>query len=334
MDLCPTDDQSVISTSAADFLQQEFPADRMPRHTETQMPVRAWRSLADMGWFGLGLDEAAGGLGLSVIEEALVAREFGRVLLPPSALATILAGHIAAAGDDPALVASLIEGETRAGFAVARDAGKNERQYYLVDSNGADLFVLWSGTEASLVSRDAFAAVEVVEGLDASIEVSLAQGREPSGLQSSMDVQQFNNRARVLCAAMLVGGAEASRDISVEYAKTRQQFGRPIGEFQAISHRCAKMAVECEASLALLHYAAVAARDGAAEAETYCAAARLVAGNTAREAAENAMQIFGGYGQTYDYLPHFYLKRAHIYQALGDGGAAEGESILAAPSVL
>lgn len=334
MDLCPTDDQSVISTSTAEFLRREFPSDRLPRQAGTSVSLQAWRSLAGMGWFGLGLDEAVGGLGLSVVEEALVVREFGRALLPPSAFATILAGHIAAASDDAALVMALMSGEVRAGFALARDAAQGEGQYYLIDSDGADVFVVWTSDEASLVDRDAFASVKPVEGFDASIEVSLAQGRDATRLRGATDAGPFSDRARVLTAAALVGGAEATRDISTEYAKTREQFGRAIGEFQAISHRCARMAVECEASLALLHYAAVSARDGALEAETYCAAARLVAGNTARDAAAEAMQIFGGYGQTYDYLPHFYLKRAHIYQSLGDGGEVEGERILEAASVL
>lgn len=334
MDLCPSDDQEVISNSTAEFLREEFPADRLPKQTGTHVPAAAWRSLAQMGWFGLGLDEASGGLGLSLVEEALVVREFGRVLLPPSALATILAGHIAAASEDAVLVATLTDGAVHAGFAVARDEADGAGQYLLLDSDGADLFVLWTRDEASLVSRDAFASIEPVEGFDASVQVCLAQGRDATRVLGSGDLGPFDDRARVLTAAMLVGGAEATRDISTVYAKTRQQFGRAIGEFQAISHRCARMAVECEASLALLHYAAVAARDGAAEAQTYCAAARLVAGNTARNAAADAMQIFGGYGQTYDYLPHFYLKRAHIYQALGDGGEAESATILAATSVL
>ena len=79
------------------------------------------------------------------------------------------------------------------------------------------------------------------------------------------------------------------------------------------------MAVDAEAAAAILQYAAVCLRDRSEEAEMYTAAAKLVAGRSAQHAAMAAMQIFGGYGQPYDYLPHFYLKRAHVYQALGGG---------------
>src|SRR5688500_4591639 len=125
MDLYPTGDQQEIITSAQDYLAREMPADRMPKQTTTSASGREWRGLADMGWFGLGLSEEVGGLGLSVVEEALVLREFGRNLAPPATLATVLAGHLAAAGGDAALVEALITGARRAGFAIPAGSDAN-----------------------------------------------------------------------------------------------------------------------------------------------------------------------------------------------------------------
>jgi len=133
---------------------------------------------------------------------------------------------------------------------------------------------------------------------------------------------------------MLTGGAEAARDISSEYAKVRHQFGKPIGSFQAISHPLAEMAVRCESAVAALFYAAVCVRDQLRERDLYCAVARSVAHTANYENAKAAMQVHGGYGQTYEYLPHFYLKRAVIYGLTGGGVETDEAEILAAESIL
>ena len=186
MDLYPTDDQTEIVDAAADYLARELPAERAPKQEGDRLTDAEWRGLADMGWFGLGLPEASGGLGLSVVEEALIVREFGRA----------------------------------------------------------------------------------------------------------------------------------------------------IGGFQAISHRLAKAAARCEASVAMLQYAAVWLRDGFDHPELEVAAARLVAADAARENAAASMQVFGGYGQTYEFLPHFFLKRALILSALGGGAPADEAAVLEASTTL
>lgn len=336
MDLHPTSDQLEIMTSAQDYLARELPADRMPKQTATTATGKEWRGLADMGWFGLGLAEEAGGLGLTVVEEALVMREFGRNLVPPSALATVLAAHLAAAGGDAALVEALTSGNKRAGFAIpaGEDPTDASGPFRLLDSDGADLFVVWTPTAGLLAEREAFGNTAALRSFDDSIQVLSAERLDASKVKARDESAGFQHRARLLTAAMLTGGAEATRDLSAEYVKVRTQFGRPIGSYQAVSHPCAEMAVDAEASAAILQYAAVCVRDGSEEAEMYTAAAKMVAGDAARKAAAASMQVHGGYGQTYEYMPHFYLKRAHIYQALGGGVAAERVPIINAKSTL
>jgi alkylation response protein AidB-like acyl-CoA dehydrogenase len=336
VDLYPTDDQFEIINSAADYLGRELPADRMPKQEGTAPSPLQWRGLAEMGWFGLGLAEEAGGLGLSVVEEALVMREFGRCLAPPSAMATVLAAHLAAGAGDAALVEALTSGRRRAGFALPAgdDPTAENGAFTLLDSNGADLFVVWTPTSGLLAPREAFADLQPIRSIDDALEALASSGLDASRVIARDESPVFQHRARLLACAMLTGGAEAIRDLSAEYAKVRQQFGKAIGSYQAISHKCAVMAVDCEASMAVLYYAAVCVRDGSPEAELYTAAAKLTAGSAARNAAAASMQIHGGYGQTYEYLPHFYLKRAHIYQALGGGERAVGVPVLAARSTL
>ena len=331
MDLYPTDDQLAIITSANEYLSRELPADRMPMQAGTAPPPGQWRGLAEMGWFGLGLPEEIGGLGLSVVEEALVLREFGRHLAPPSTLATVLAAHLAASAGKTDLVEALVAGNRRAGFALPNASGAG---YHLLDSDGADLFVLWSADSGRLADRDAFTGVTAVRALDDSIQACAASGLDGARIIAHDGTPAFQHRARLLTAAMLTGGAEGVRDLSAEYAKVRVQFGHPIAVFQAISHKCAEMAVDCEASVAILQYAAICVRDASAEAELYSASAKVVAGHAARNAAAASMQIHGGYGQTYEFLPHFFLKRAHIYQSLGGGPKVAGEPVLAASSTL
>jgi alkylation response protein AidB-like acyl-CoA dehydrogenase len=235
MDLHPTDDQLEIISSAADYLGREFPPTRMPRLAGAAPTAAEWRGLADMGWFGMGLSEADGGLGLSIVEEALVLREFGRVLAPPSSLATVLAGHLAAAAGDAALVEALVSGASRAGFAVPANADAPDAGgYWLVDADGAEVFVLWTPAGGLLVDREAFAAVAPVKAFDDSLQVLSATGLDAGRARARVESADFQHRARLLAAAMLTGGAEATRDISAEYAKTRQQFGHPIAVFQAI----------------------------------------------------------------------------------------------------
>ena len=322
MDLHPTDDQLEIIASASDYLSRELPADRMPKQDGTSFPQVEWIGLAGMGWFGLGLSEEAGGLGLSVVEEALVLREFGRYLAPPSTLATVLAAHLASEAGQSDLTDQLVAGHIRAGFAlpVGNDQTALDGGFELIDSDGADLFVIWTPEAGLLAPREAFADIAVVRCLDDSLQASTASALDLSRVIARDVTAGFQHRARLLSAAMLTGGAEAVLNVAAEYAKVRTQFGHPIAVFQAISHRCADMAVDCEASASILQYAAVCVRDASPEAELYSAAAKMVAGNAARTSAAGAMQIHGGYGQTYEYMPHFYLKRAHIYQLLGGGG--------------
>ncbi|MBV9510840.1 MAG: acyl-CoA/acyl-ACP dehydrogenase [Caulobacteraceae bacterium] len=339
MDLHPTLDHEEISRSAREYLAEQITPSRSPKPDSTALDPSQWNSLVNMGWFAMGLPEGDGGLGLSVVEEALVVREFGRQLVPPQALATMLAVHAALAVGDAGLAAGLAEGSRRAAFAVpmapSQVGAPWTGAYRLVDCERADLTLMWSQHAVALAPLDAFGGRQQAPALDASLEVQTADSFDPARAQWKVEPDAgFLDRARILTAAALTGGAEAVRDISAEYAKTRHQFGKPIGSFQAIAHPCADMAVRSEAALACLYYAAVCLRDGRPETGLYSAAARSVAFNAAYANATASMQLHGGYGQTYEYLPHFYVKRAMIYGLIGDGVETDEGSVLAGEPLL
>ncbi|MBV9995873.1 MAG: acyl-CoA/acyl-ACP dehydrogenase [Caulobacteraceae bacterium] len=338
MDLHPTPEHDEIVESAAAYLASELPAARAPKLTEPSLTGGEWAGLAAMGWFSMGLPEADGGLGLGVVESALVAREFGRQLVPPQAVATMLAVQLAWRLGDRELTEALAAGAQRAALAApvreAGPAGPSAHGYRLVDTHRADVAIGWSHGGAFLAPMDAFASRVVAPSLDAALEVCVADGLDRAQARWSAEpASSFLPQAQVLTAAVLVGGAEACRDLSAEYAKTRHQFSRPIGSFQAIAHPCADMAVACEAALSCLLYAAVCVRDGAPERDLYSASARSVAYHAAYGNAAASMQVHGGYGQTYEYLPHFYLKRAMIYGLVGGGVEADEAAVLQAASL-
>jgi alkylation response protein AidB-like acyl-CoA dehydrogenase len=123
-------------------------------------------------------------------------------------------------------------------------------------------------------------------------------------------------RASVLAAAALVGIAEATRDMAAEYSKVRVQFGKPIGAYQAIKHRCADMAVRAEAASSQVLFAALSIDEGRPDDAFQAASAKVVASDAAiRNAADN-IQIHGGMGYTFEHDAHLYLKRAHVFDRI------------------
>ena len=135
-------------------------------------------------------------------------------------------------------------------------------------------------------------------------------------------------RGLVLASAMHVGIAEACRDLSVEHAKNRIQFGRPIGVNQAVKHRCADMAVAAEAALQQMVYAALSLQEGNSDAELHALAARIISTKAALSNASEAIQVHGGMGYTFEHDVHLYLKRAHILDHLFGSRATHLDELL------
>jgi alkylation response protein AidB-like acyl-CoA dehydrogenase len=333
VDLLPDDDQAQIAHEVRDLLTRESPPARL-RELPAEGPVadpKLWRLAADQGWFGLGISEDAGGAGLGRPEQTLLFRELGRQLTPGPFLGTVLAAHLADEAGDTDLLARIIAGEQTVGVAEpVSGGGADGLEVRTFDAHDADLLLYADGATARL-----FRGADLTDSAERpciDLASRWAQGRisaEPLLVTDCVDA--LSARAAILVAAMLSGIAEATRDMSVSYAKLRYQFEVPIGSFQAVKHRCAEQAVRAEAATQAVTLAALAAAADRRDAPLLAASARLVSATYAVENAADNIQNHGGIGYTYEHDAHLFLKRAHVLSATLHSNKALYEEILAAP---
>ena len=327
VDLLPTEEQLAIRDSVAGMLTKAFPIARL--HNEASFgaatEIAAWQDFAGLGLFGLGLAEEAGGVGYSIAEEVTAARELGRNLISPTVLATMLAVHLA----EGETRAALCSGKARAAFAnplVPADFSANEQDVQLLDAAGAQFVLLWNDRQARLyeVPEGGRAA----EALDET--VSLTRTRlslaSPRAVIAGADIAR---RAGLLLSAYLIGNAEATLAMAVGYAKIREQFGQPIGAFQAIQHYCAEMARRAEAALSQTFYATVDSTTRTDGDLFEAACARLLSSDAAVENGRYNVQIHGAMGFTYEADAHLFLKRALLVSAINSGPRQEQTRIMA-----
>ncbi|HVV75800.1 MAG TPA: acyl-CoA dehydrogenase family protein [Mycobacteriales bacterium] len=330
MDLLLSDDQRSIVASVNEVLDDLMPLTNVRAVLDgDSAPLDAlWRSAAELGWFGLGLPEEHGGSGFDLVDEALLFVELGRRVTPGPFLATALAARLAALGGAPEAAAVLLSGQARAGMAARPDAGPA----VLYDAAGATYLVVFGSQGVDLLPAATADGRAEQGGLDPLLRRETANlSGEP--LASLPATDPITARGVVLVSAMLSGIAGASRDMSVGYAKTREQFGSPIGAFQAVKHRCADMAVGAALADAQLTFAALSVSESADDAAFQVAAARVVAERAALSNVREAIQIYGGIGVTWECDAHLYLKRVHALRELFGGAAGQRPALLSvAPS--
>lgn len=299
-DLNLSPDQRHILDAAAEVLARHYPLNRA--HGREDLTP-----LADFGTFALTLPEEQGGAGMSLVEEALLYRAFGHSLIAPQALAQSLAARM---GHEGPVCAAL--------------------------PAGADYLVFGQGPDAVIFTPYDIALGQVthrtpVQGLGHSLPLSRGMitplrqdtGQHDKGHQDT----QLRAIADLLICAILTGIAEASRDLALEYAQTRSQFGRPIGSFQAIKHHLADMHIAAESLSALGDIAALAMAESAEDAAFQLAALRHLAPRHALANARACIQIHGGIGFTDEASPHLFLKAAHLWgQLLGAENLADQHS--------
>jgi alkylation response protein AidB-like acyl-CoA dehydrogenase len=305
MYLAPEGHEIEIANAAADFLAGAMPIDRLHAPDSADMAAPLRQRLGDMGWFGLAVPESRGGSGLSAVEHALFFREVGRQCGPVDILAQCLATNAIA---DEALRTQVISGQMGVALAVAdsdsyRLLGQPEADYaLLVSPEITQLFPLSGIGAAARPALDPANSMHVTSALPAPVE--------------SLPGEHIWCLAQLSVAAMLVGLAEASLDLIVEYAKVRETFGRKIGSWQAVRHPCADMAVTLEAARAQLWYAAAALKEGRADADVHLDAAKHLANQAALGNADINIQLHGGIGVTAEHNAHLLLKRALVLSRL------------------
>src|SRR5215218_3588291 len=355
MDFDLSKPQKLLKASARALLARECGAGRVRElmETETAHDGGLWQSLADQGWTGLTVPEEQGGLGLGLVEMAAVAEEMGRACLPGAFLSTLFAAALVeragsveqrakylepvAAGELKATVALLEEGASwdadAVKFEAKRDGGRftlNGRKLFVPDAGVADLIVCVARDGDSLallpVSRGAEGlTVRPMPSMDATRKlcevvfegVSVAEsdalgadGDARGALRGALEVA-----TAVLCAEM-VGGMQWVLDTSVGYAKTRQQFGRPIGSFQAVQHMCADMLLMTESARSAAYYAAWALTENDPAARAAVSVAKAYCSDAYREVANRGVQVHGGIGFTWEHDLQLYYKRSKSSETL------------------
>lgn len=334
VDLLMTSEQRQIVDSVVSFLAENLPVGRLRPSAGSRQEAQAMPEMASLGWFMIGLEEKFGGLGMSITEEVLIFREFGRYLLGPSSIATVLGMRVAAESGNASLLQKLLEG--RVHVALANSVGEVSitdavsGPFQIFDGSGADLIlVIGEAGQAALLERCAVAEISLRRSSVDGLTLELAKCNAVPSLAYVGGGSTLYMRLSLLAAAMLSGMCEATRDLSTEYAKFRVQFGKPIGSFQAIKHKCSDMALRADAATNLVNFAAVTLTAGQKDAAYLSTAAKLLAARYALLSAKETIQVHGGIGFTVECDAHHFLKRAHLYDLIGGGSFRQQQLLLA-----
>lgn len=302
MDFQPTQDQRDLRAGVRDLLAGRYGREELRASvdgaaaTGRSVDRALWRELGEAGFFSLRLPEDEGGVGLGMPEAVLVFEEAGRALLPGPLVATHLAaGLVAGAAEGEAVVTAFdLEGPLVAHLAEA-DA------------------VL--GAEGEPVDVHAGDPVSSADPLTPLARVSVPGQPVAAG--------PYRDAGALLTAALQLGSALRTVELAVQYAKEREQFGQPIGAFQAVKHLCAQMLVRAEVARTAVYAAAVTADP----AEV--AAAKLLADEAAVRNARDCLQVHGGMGFTWEADVHLHLKRAWVRAEQWRTGAQAEEALAA-----
>lgn len=320
MDLEPDGEEQQVIDATADFLKGALPLERFRGANEGHFNPALRRELAEVGWFGMSLPEAAGGVGFSPVEETLVYREIGKGLGPNAALGITLGAKVAAEAGDLSLAQALVGGEHSVAIV---QVDPNRPTMRLYDAAGASFALRVSAEAAELVALEGV-DLALMACLDRSIvlaDADLQGARVVARAQSGATLLA----ARLLSAAMLVGIAEATTAMIADYAKIRHTFGRPIGAYQAVRHPIAEMMTRAFATRQQLFLAAVSLRDGTPDAAMQIAAAKLLANDAALLNVDANIQLHGGIATTDEHDAHYYMKRANVLARLFGGKALADE---------
>jgi alkylation response protein AidB-like acyl-CoA dehydrogenase len=356
MNLAFTDEQEELRRSVRRFLADKSPEPEVRRLMETSVGYdrAVWDRMAEMGWQAMAIAEEYGGAGFSFVELVVVLEEMGRALLcAPFFSSVVLAGSaLSASGDEEAKKAYLpgiASGEVVATLALTEDSGRwdaagvtlsatpsgdgwqlDGHKTFVVDGHVADVLLVVGRGEAGI---SLFAVDGAARGLQRAAMPTMDQTRKQARLTFSAVparlvgvagegwpiVARALDLAAIGLAAEQVGGAQRVLEMSVEYAKVRVQFGRPIGSFQAIKHKCADMLLAVESAKSAAYYAAWAAAEDNDEVPVMASLAKAYCSEAYFQAAAENIQIHGGIGFTWDHPAHLYFKRAKSSELiLGD----------------
>ena len=308
--------------------------------TDTGYDADVWKQLAaEVGLPGLLVPEQHGGQGLTPVELVVALEETGRALLCSPLLATGVLAPLAlqdvpgagalleAVAAGTALVAVALDDDPAAPVTAVGDV-LSGRKVAVLDAHVADRLLVVVGTSVYAVPT-AGVTLTTTRTLDLAISLSTVELRAtPGELLGEVDVDRLRSLSALAAAAHLVGVGAAVLDIAVDYAKTREQFGRPIGSYQGVKHLVAEMHARLESSRAAVMAAAVVAVTRPADLPEHAAIAKAWCSTAMVRNTEDCIQVLGGIGFTWEHPAHLYLRRAKVYELLF-GDAREHRTRLA-----
>jgi alkylation response protein AidB-like acyl-CoA dehydrogenase len=304
------DDQQALRAAARELLDGRSTSAQVRATFEADAPWDAelWKGMLDQGWTGIAVAEDAGGVGLGWVEVAVLLEEVGAHVAP----APILQQFVAL---------DALEGTEWAGALITGDS------IACVAASGSREVVPYapSASVAVCVRGDELVAFAPTSAREPAMDVTREVGwLDPAAgdatvLGGADAVRRFVDRGAMAYAAELLGGAQRLLDLSVEYAKDRVQFDKPIGSFQAVKHRCADMLVDVEGMRSAVYYAAWCIAAEHPEASVAASTAKAWCSDASKRVAGSALQVHGGIGFTWEHDVHLFLKRAQLDQlAFGD----------------
>ncbi|MER7546587.1 acyl-CoA dehydrogenase family protein [Actinomadura sp.] len=335
MELVDTEEQRALRDALRRFFADRSPAAEVRRLMETAEghDPAVWAQMAgQLGLQGLAIPEEHGGAGFGMRELAVVFEEMGRALVCAPFLATVTAAAALQAGEGGhGLLPGIADGSVVATLAVAEDGGSWDladvgaafedgrlrgAKNFVLDGHIADLVLVaardedgvgvYAAEDVPRTARTLLPTLDQTRKL-ARIELDGVPARKVGGedaARRALDV------AAVALAAEQLGGAQQTLDMTVEYAKVRHQFGRPIGSFQAVKHRCADMFVLVESARSAVLHAAGVADERPGELPAAAALAKAYCSDAYFRTAGEAIQLHGGIGFTWEHDAHLYFKRA------------------------
>ena len=263
-----------------------------------------WKRLADVGALGLVVPEQHGGSGMDLTALVPVLVELGRAAAPEPVAATLAVAHLLAATGGAAADEWLPR--IAAGEAVAA-IGEGDPAV-MAGAQWADVAVLAAGSDARLLRRDEV-DVTAQPSLDRGVGLGLVAARAAGDVLAGADALAAFDFACVAVAAELVGLAQAMVEMSVRYAQAREQFGKPIGSFQAVKHQLADAYVANSFALPVVHRAAWSVAHALPSRARDASHAKHAASAAAERAARTALQVHAGIGYTYEHELHMWMKR-------------------------
>lgn len=326
-----TEDQRAVVEAVRELLADSCtPADlRRQLAAGDALDAGRWTAIRDMGLIGLCAPESAGGLGLGMVELAAVAEIAGYVGLPEPLveLAGVAVPLLAGLADDRGWLARVLDGAV---VALGHPADP-----FVAGADAADALLLDHGGELHLVERPAVSLVRQ-QSFDPFRRLFRVDWTPTAATRVGTGWGQAADRGALLGAAQLVGIAQRAIDMAVAHAGDRQQFGKPIGSYQAVKHLAADAQVKVEFARPVVHAAAAELPLGTLAARARVAHAAIAAGEAAHRATRNAVQIHGAMGMTWEVDLHFWVKRAlalrHAWGTAADHFATIAERIDTLPT--